>query len=192
MDNKLAIAILMGGRSRRMGRRKDTIVLENGETFLQRICRECETYNEKYISINISQHDIDTFASEKGFFVVEDEYEDIGPMGGILSILKKIRSEAVLVIAVDMINVKKEHIDRMLLNYDGEKALVSISGNGSEPLFSVFSKKCIPEISFQISKGEYSLRKYISETEYKSVLWENDDIFENINSLETNGTIQLI
>lgn len=182
MDKNIAVAILMGGKSRRMGIRKDTVRLESGETFLQRICRECAGYKERVISVNAMQHDIDNFAQRHGYKVIEDIYDDYGPMGGIISVLSGIESNAVLIVAVDMINIKREHIDSLLSCYNGEKILTAVSGSGTEPLFSIYSKECLPDFQKAVSSGNYSLRKFIENISNRKIYFDNDEIFENINT----------
>jgi len=188
--NKIAIAILTGGLSTRMGSPKENIELViNGKkaTFLQHLCANFEAFPKRYISENKNQnYDLE------GYISIKDEYEEIGPLGGIYSVLKNSNAEAVLFVACDMPLFSYEVAMKLLEKYDGEDALVSMVNGIRQPLASIYTKACIPHIERQINDGNYKLGVLINSVNTKYVdMSEYNDYYINVNTKEVFELISL-
>ena len=106
--NSLAFSILLGGMSSRMGKDKAKLKIESesGEsTFLEHLAGETNDFGDKYLSINSSQD-----YSLVGFTNIIDSFPNIGPLGGIYSVLKASKKQYVLFVACDMPKLTKEAI----------------------------------------------------------------------------------
>ena len=163
MEKNIAAAVLIGGHSRRMGRPKENIVIEgDGRTFMDKICDEVDKcfgtcIKGRYISVRKGQQ-----AYRNGFTVVEDIYDDIGPAGGLISVLKRAISDgynAVLLLACDMIKYNSTEIERICAAYPGEGIMYARSCKEHiQPLASIYGIDAFCGIINCLEKENYRLR----------------------------------
>lgn len=166
---KLAAAVLIGGRSTRMGRPKENMVIEgDGRTFLNRICDEVDkAYPDiikgRYLSARVDQDSI-----REGYTKVTDLYEMTGPISGIVSVLKKAENDgydAVLILACDLIKYDIKEITAICERYRGEDILLArTDGCSIQPLASIYSVSVIPAAVSNIRKKDLKIRNMISES----------------------------
>ena len=189
----IAVAVMAGGQSKRMGRPKETVVIPgDGRTFLDKICDEIDTvFREingiKYISVRKGQK-----ISRSGYESVEDIYDGIGPIGGIASVLKRAEKDnasAVLFIACDMIKYDCNEIGRILAAYKGEDVLFArTKERGMQPLAGIYSVHALGAITAQITAGDYRLRhiaEHLDNVGYYDAM--NEELYENVNSFDLLG-----
>lgn len=160
---KLAAAVLTGGRSSRMGRPKENEpVPGDGRTFLEKICDEVdsvgdELFLKKYLSV---RRDQDIYRA--GFDRVEDEIPDIGPLGGMISVLKRAESDgidAVLMLACDLISIDSAEIKKICRAFRGEDIVFTRTENGGlEPLASVYGVSVLVYAREMASRGDHRPR----------------------------------
>lgn len=164
-DNKtvnIAVAVMVGGKSERMGHAKETVVIpHDGRTFLDRICDEVDiTYSQfffqRYLSVRAGQN-----TGREGYVNVADLYPGIGPLGGIYSVLEKVREDGgnlALFLACDLIRYDHTEIINIFKRYNGEDILFTrTSGRRLQPLASIYSVKTIPSILSMIESGRYRI-----------------------------------
>ncbi len=160
---KIGAAVLCGGRSKRMGRPKESVVIEgDGRTFLERICDEVDKVFpdlicKRYLSVREEQ-DI----NRDGYERVTDIYEDIGPLGGTAAVLTRAAEDgvdAVLILACDMTAYDHDEIRNICGIYDGEDILFArTEESGLQPLASIYSVSVLPAVIDRISKKDYRIR----------------------------------
>ena len=161
-EYKIAATVFTGGRSVRMGRPKESIVIDgDGRTFLERICdetRACEKtcISGKYLSVRRGQQtDIEDFTA------VEDEYDGIGPLGGLVSVLRRAKKDgmdAVLIIAVDMVKYDRYEIEGICRAYSGEDILLPRTGDGRvHPLAGIYSVNILERALMNAKEGKYRM-----------------------------------
>ena len=185
---RIAAAVLIGGRSSRMGSPKQDIVIQNdGRTFLEKICDEVddnfgECLCERYLSVRKGQQVL-----REGYIVVEDEYDDIGPLGGLISVLLRAASDgcdAVLLLACDMICYTAREISNICNMYEGYDILFArTEGKDIQPLASIYSVGISKEAVKQAESGDNRLRKLAEKT--GNIAYYDTDIpkaYKNINS----------
>ena len=172
--NTVGIAILAGGKSSRMGRSKTDMILPgDGRTMLDRICDEMSSFDCRYL------------VGRTDYQIVEDLYDDIGPMGAICSLLTVSEADALLVLACDMPGYRREHALRMMQLYAGEDILIPETAGGYEPLAAIYSKKMLPLIREKIAEQRYKLVSVMKSSRNVRVLTDQDEKpFKNINSIE--------
>lgn len=177
--DKMSAAILVGGQSRRMGRDKSQLTY-GSVTFLGEIAAKLDDFNEKYLSLNAGQtHTV------IGFTNVYDKYDNIGPLGGIYSVLKESTVDYVLFVPCDMPFITRSAINHIVDMWQEEDMLIAMTKSGRQPLVGIYSKRCITAIGELIDKGDYrpamlleSVRSTICDmTEY-------EECFANINTIE--------
>ena len=188
-EKKIATAVLIGGHSSRMGRPKENVVIEgDGRTFLEKICDEVDECFPKiickrYISVRKGQS-----ISKKGYETVEDVFDDIGPLGGLVSVLQRAKRDgacAVLLLACDMIRYDAGQIRSVCASYAGEDILWARSGNKHlEPLASIYSTSILDAAVIQAKGSDHRLR-FLEKTVKRIGYYDSAEplAYENINSM---------
>lgn len=134
---KIAVGVLAGGKSTRMGENKALLQI-NGKRFLNQICGELGDFSQVIIS-----------AARKGDYedlgldVVYDEHQDIGPIEGIYQVLSHAQEEYVFICAADMPFITKELVAYMTefisSDYD---CYCMMDEDHIHPLCAIYSGKC--------------------------------------------------
>ncbi len=183
INSGLSAAILAGGKSGRMGTNKALLRL-NGTTLIEQI-------------VNIVKKDIDrlwiiTNSKEDFQFLdlplVSDEIKDIGPLGGIYTALQYCKTTHCLIIACDLPFITEEVIGQLLDNGLSYDVLAIDTGNGVEPLCTIYSKNCLAQIGKQIQEKNYRITDVFPEVETKIIEMRHDsledftDRFFNVNT----------
>jgi len=188
----IAAAVLIGGQSKRMGSPKEKMIIKgDGRTFLHKICDEVDAcfgdvISRRYLSVRKDQT-----GERKGYREVEDLKEDIGPLGGLISVLKAAKEDgcdAVLLLACDMISYRAEEIRRICRIYRGQDILwARTGGENIEPLASIYSVSILDEAIKQAQSGNYRLR-ILNERVKNTAFYDTAEpgAYENVNRLCSN------
>ena len=137
--------VLVGGKSSRMGRDKASLKFD-GQTLQDRIVgvlRQC--FSEVLI-------------------IREDDVPGLGPIGGLHTALRRVKTEAVFLTACDMPFMDATLIRRMA----GELSDYDAAAIPGEPLHAVYAAHILPVVEQQISKGEYAMHRLLSKLRVKS------------------------
>ena len=186
--NDIAFSVLLGGMSSRMGSDKAKLKIksDSGElTFLEHLARELNDFDEKYLSINSSQD-----YSLEGFTNITDFFQNIGPLGGIYSVLQASQKQYVLFVACDMPKLTKKAISYLINEWNREDMCISRTANGRQPLVGIYSKACIPFIKDMIDKEIYRPGMLFDSVKSKLVdMSDFEDCFANINTVDDYNRI---
>ena len=206
---QFAVCVMVGGQSKRMGRPKEGVIIEgDGRTFLNKICDEIDTVCCEMVIDDVSEDVVDSTSEmtrgpimkkyisvragqkikRSGYIPVEDVFDNIGPIGGIASVLRKAQADgvdAVLFLACDMIRYESAEIQRVFEAYKGEDVLFArTASHGLQPLASIYSVKVLEAVEKQIEEGDYRLREIAGSSAnigyYDAV---NEEFYANVNSL---------
>ncbi|MGL5712171.1 MAG: molybdenum cofactor guanylyltransferase [Paraclostridium sp.] len=172
------LAILAGGKSSRMNYNNKAFLRYKEKSFIENIINAGRDFDEIIIIAN------DKKAYEKyNLKVVEDIFEDKGPLGGIHSALINSKYDKVLCIACDMPLIKREILNKMgRLNYEKD-VLVPKVEKRLQPLCAIYSKKLVDGIESDLKKNENKLQDFILSKDYKVIdINFNEDNFTNINT----------
>lgn len=185
----IGVAILAGGRSLRMGEPKAELMLcgdGRKESFLEHMCVQFAMYKHRFISINDTQE-----YCYPGYEQVIDEYAGIGPLGGIVSVLKWADTPAVLFVGCDMPFFSRAAAEYLIENWDGSPICYSIVDGCRQPLAAIYTKDCIQSIEKQIMLGKYKLGLLIESMDSQAVdMSDFVDCYLNINTVEDYKKIQ--
>ena len=175
----IAGCVLAGGRSSRMGRDKATIRLpgpEGESTLLERTLALLDGLcGAVYVSVRQGSPACACAAEAR---LVFDEGPEIGPLGGILSVLGRAARdgfEAVLFLACDLPFAGREPLVRLLsqreLRPEGTLATALRRDEASrpEPLFAVWETTALPLLREARDKGRYSLFRTLPEPCWQAV-----------------------
>src|SRR5271163_2171526 len=108
--DRFAGAILIGGRSRRMGSDKALLKI-NGISLLQRQCAKLQHAGISELILSTRPDSPVTIPEAR---TVLDPWEDIGPIAGIAAVLQAASSPVVFMLAVDMPCISSRMIQHIL------------------------------------------------------------------------------
>lgn len=149
--------ILAGGVSRRFGKNK-AMSEYKGQTLIERIFNAIRPlFSEILISSNhTGLYDF------LGVPVCRDIYPGMGPLAGIQSGLEHTSKKAVFVVACDMPYINPALINHMCGLLNGYDVVVPFINGFYEPLFAVYSKKCLLPVTKMLSLNQRKINKLYS------------------------------
>lgn len=180
-ENKLAMIVLAGGASSRMGQDKSDLLLD-GKSFL-------ELQIEKGRKLEITKIYISGYRGEHCTEeVVMDRITERGPLGGLEACLYRAAqdgAEHCLVLSVDtpLAPVSElENLIRMALT-DTEDRVTLLRHNGrEESLIAVYETGLHQDIRAFLEQGQSSVFRFLNKIGYACYDAEGDDLyFTNIN-----------
>jgi molybdopterin-guanine dinucleotide biosynthesis protein A len=162
-----------------MGRDKALLPFGGFETMVEyQHNRLSEIFDEVYIS----------WKSEKASFGAEsifdlDEFDGVSaPTVGLISILEELNSDYVFIISVDSPKFSKDAIHKLAEYIDGGFDVISPdSGEGLEPLLSIYSRSMLAKLRNMVSNGEHKLNWLIKKSNTKVVKFNDKNEFLNLN-----------
>ncbi len=139
--NSLAILLLAGGYSRRMGQNKANLTME-GQTFAEKIAAELSSCGPVYLSVSA---DIapDFKANTEQYPRIVDEIPHIGPLGCISAAMHQTDADAYFVCACDMPRMNAAFVRHLIRIWE------QINKCSHPQSGSVFSSQTNPDFSSQ-------------------------------------------
>jgi molybdopterin-guanine dinucleotide biosynthesis protein A len=145
MDKSVSGVILAGGLSRRFGGKTKSLLEIGGERIIDRLVSVLENlFPEIFIVTNTP----DLFTGFQKYKIVQDYFENAGPLGGIDAALRSVSGEAIFVIAGDMPFPDKQLIRTQLNVFwkNHPDALIPEIGNLIEPLHAIYSSSLLNDM----------------------------------------------
>ena len=164
----LKALILVGGKSTRMGEPKHLLEREGKPNyqFLIDIVRSCGL--KSHISCNQTQ----AASLESEHPLIVDQYNCVGPIGGIASAFMEEPETSWLVIACDLLNLNKGAITSLVEAVDEASDVVTYQKKGSsflEATLSIYRPTAAKHIHNAVNSGEYRLQKLLGKCEVKII-----------------------
>lgn len=162
-----------------MGQDK-TGIMFRGFTLLQQASTLFESLEmEYYLSVNARQQEL-----KKLYACIEDELEDVGPLGGILSALKKLSSN-LLIIPVDMPLLRAGLLQSLLEEREIHELVRCFRVHGrTEPFPSLWNANAIEPLEALIREGQLSVQQAISRLPHQIIDCHRPEMFSNMNRPE--------
>ena len=199
-ENIKSCIILCGGQSRRMGRDKGSMIIQDKPMIKHILSTLNHQINEVVIVLNDKER-IDRYCefinpTEYTYTITfaEDKIKNKGPMPGIMTGLSYITSDYSLVLPCDSPYVSKNYINTIFSEIDVDyQAIVPYHDTEnklktSEPLHSIYSKNIIPIIEDLVNHDILHIKGLIEKIDAKFVLIDNKKIekkeFRNLNRPE--------
>lgn len=181
---RAAAVILAGGKSSRMGMDKAFLTVGR-DAMIERVVVELRKVFEEIL---ISGGDEETGA-RLGLEVVPDLIQGGGPLSGIHATLIMAQSQKCLVVPCDMPFLSVGLAEIMIQQSEGYDVTVPQHGNYLQPLFAVYSKRCIHPIEEALNNDRHKVVdfyprvrvNYVSETLLKAAA-DIDTVFFNVNT----------
>jgi len=178
--NNISLIILAGGNSSRMGTDKALLKL-NGKTFVQTLYDNLKDICEDVIistnnpKINVS-----------GAKIIADEIKNIGPMGGLYTCIKQIKTDYTFVVTVDTPLVSKKLLQKIFSQSGTYDISVIKHNNKVHPLIGVYRKNITKLLETEMAQKKYKVMKLIEKTKHQIISVSNEyekELF-NVNSKE--------
>jgi molybdopterin-guanine dinucleotide biosynthesis protein A len=154
-------ALLLGGKSRRMGRDKALLPHPDGKLFWQHQLAVLENLNPSEILWSGSARP----GLPSQVRIIEDAAKDAGPLGGLAACLRAMRTELLVVLAVDLAQVEGGFLRRLLdASAPGRGAVVRREGF-YEPLAAVYPREAGDLALARLATGQLALQDWLREAE---------------------------
>jgi molybdopterin-guanine dinucleotide biosynthesis protein A len=150
--------VLAGGKSKRMGLDKASIVIDGKQMIMYVI----NALREAFSDILIVAKNADDFRVP-GVKAIGDCVEGHGPLVGIYSALSVCDTPYCFVVACDMPCADSNLIKWMVTACDGYDIFIPRLGSYLEPLFALYSRRCMAPIRDSLARGDYRVRSIFSK-----------------------------
>ncbi|TFE66957.1 molybdenum cofactor guanylyltransferase [Methylacidiphilum sp. Yel] len=176
--------ILCGGQGKRMGgKQKGLFLLKGKPLFVYAAEKLAPRVKTLWISAN---RFLDEYA-KYGWPVIKDCVENLGPLGGIYSVLLNIQSSLLLVLPCDCpffeIGWERVLLEK-LLSSSASVAYIS-DGQKEQFLFALFKKSALSQLEEYLLSGQRQVEGFYRKVAALKVDWADaSQRFFNINTLE--------
>ncbi|MFI3208435.1 MAG: molybdopterin-guanine dinucleotide biosynthesis protein B [Eubacteriales bacterium] len=175
--------VLVGGRSRRMNFQDKMDLKIGDDSFLEKILKELSLFSDVIISAN--QNQIEKLSMNQSLHIVEDKFHDIGPLGGIYSVMEEVDSEYYFVVSCDMPFVTEKLIEKLYNCLEtNDQVVVAESEGRVQPLFAIYHRSMKSLIEEQIRKKDFRMMNLLEKVNTKYVELEASNELRNINTQE--------
>ncbi|HKM57457.1 MAG TPA: NTP transferase domain-containing protein [Chthoniobacterales bacterium] len=160
MKPTLTAALLAGGKSKRMGREKGSLRVEwkGVSTFLwERQVAVLRSVEPDELIISGSRKE----GYPESVSVVPDRWPDMGPLGGIATCLERLRTDLLLVLAVDLACIQPEFPRKLLGRTRAGCGVVPVHHNRFEPLVAIYPAAAAGIAIAQLEKGELANQRFV-------------------------------
>ncbi len=173
---KWTAIILAGGKSRRMGQDKG-LTEYGGKPLVQYSIDACRRLtSEVFISTGNGEY------SRFGLPLIEDNYQECGPIGGIEAALSVSKTDGIIVCPCDMPGISSGMLEKIIQRAEGKEAVVAVSPEGKVfPVLGCYRKAALPVIQNQIKKGDYKMLSLLKELDAGKVVVSSDELLANVN-----------
>lgn len=163
-DAALSVAILAGGRSRRMGRDKSLLPLA-GRPLLAHVIERCAQLQVKMFLVTNQPADHQHF----GLPMVSDALPGAGALGGLYTALLYSSTADVLCVGCDMPFLNPILLRELARQRAGADGVVPVIAGRPEPLHAVYNSACLPAIRAQIVRGDLKLTGFYHQVNLRYV-----------------------
>lgn len=179
----ISAVLLAGGKSRRMGQDKATLLfrgvpLWKNQLDLLRAIQPVEL-------VTAAQSDPPWRPSDVNF--VADEPPSRGPLGGIAAVLTLTTADHLLVLAIDMPFMTAAHLRRLCEQVQSGQGIVPLVAGRAEPLTAIYPREAKDEFARALSGTDFSLQTLVrhlikgSKLRPLEVTDEDRALFRNLN-----------
>jgi len=164
---KLAGIVLIGGMSRRMGQPK-ALINFRGKELYRRTARLLQPYTDPVCVSGKPWQQKEWDIRDYPF--LEDKYQDMGPVAGILSVFEHLQHEklSLLIAATDMPLLDATLIGQLIKYRKPEKMATMFFHEDTgflEPLFAIYEFSAYDRILESVRENKYAIHRMFDPTE---------------------------
>ncbi len=162
-NTAIEATILTGGTSRRMGKDKAFIRLQEpaGRTLIEALVELLEPDYEP-VRILLGQSPVAPYAA-LGVAVQPDRRPRSGPLGGIHTALTTAERDFVLVVACDLPFLTREFLGGLSGLLSEHDAVVPRPRGVPVPVCAFYSKRCLPALEARLDRGELKAADFLDD-----------------------------
>lgn len=168
-----ALVILCGGLSTRMGSDKAFLPFGNTSLINYQIERFRPYFSNIYLSVPRQEERPIDYEAHCGCPAIRDKYSQLGPMGGLFSVLSSVPEDVLFFMPVDAPftdpKLAMEICEELENNPSRHACTIQNPQGRIQPLFTAYTKSCLPVMEELISQKNYKLR-FLLEPETTIVL----------------------
>jgi molybdenum cofactor guanylyltransferase len=164
MDNfpPFTAVLLAGGKSRRMGQDKAYLPVEWERASMPLWKRQLTVLQ----SVGPTQLLV-SGPCKQGYpasvTVLPDEWNEVGPLGGIATCLSRMQNALLLVLAIDLPKIQPGFLKKLLARSDAGCGVVPIHHSHFEPLIAIYPKAALRVAIDQLREQDYVLQHFIDK-----------------------------
>lgn len=179
-ESKITGCVLAGGKSSRFGSNK-ALQLYDGHTFLDTTIRLlCQVCDEVAVSVGNKSSYPDCYSA----LIIEDQYKDCGPLGGIFSVMTALKSDYYLFMPCDM-PFMTVGLLRDLINKSNDSEMIFFENESRSFMFPMLLRRSVlGVVSDLLGTQIYKLKAILPYVNVKrlDVQESNISCFANINT----------
>jgi molybdopterin-guanine dinucleotide biosynthesis protein A len=182
---QLTAVILAGGKSERMGEDKAFLDLE-GQPFIERILQVVKGLTQEVIVIaNTKQYD------SLGVSIYPDLIEDCGPVGGIYTAMKIVKTPYLLVLSCDIPLLKGAVLEYLIEESIPCAANILTTGERWQPLTAIYSSSTLPIFKKALDTKKLKLRSLLSFMNLQTIACP-EDLIPCLNNINTPNDLKKV
>jgi molybdopterin-guanine dinucleotide biosynthesis protein A len=167
--------LLAGGKSRRMGRDKRSLLVGEQTLFDRSLSVLKGLFHEVVVVIGQDSAELDGVACP----VVRDLIPHCGSLGGLYTGLKQASTDHVFVVACDM-----PFLNPLVIRYFADlrgatDIVLAKLSNGLHPMHAVYAKTCLPFMEQMISERHLKIQDLVSQSSLRVRYVTEADLVEN-------------
>ncbi|MGB1103039.1 MAG: molybdenum cofactor guanylyltransferase [Crocinitomicaceae bacterium] len=137
--------ILAGGKSSRMGQDKG-LMRYHGKSMILHII---EAVKESVDAIYISTSNADY--KKFGYKLISDDNPDKGPLGGIVSVMDKIKADEYIILSCDVPHIERDYLNELVLAAKDYDVTLTIKDDRIHPLIAVYNQSALNHLKEQLA-----------------------------------------
>jgi molybdopterin-guanine dinucleotide biosynthesis protein A len=161
---KLSAILLAGGRSRRMGADKATVLIE-GKPLWQRQLRVLSDLRP--VTLWVSARTVPPWCPPE-IEVVMDKPPSCGPLSGVAAGLHRLQTSHLLVLAIDLPRMTAEHLGKLWGLARPGTGVIPLHGDHFEPLCAIYPAEAVVAAEKALKNNDASLQHFAQNLLRKS------------------------
>lgn len=171
--------VLCGGKSSRMGFDKALLQLD-GEFMLLKTIKQLKKVFSQTMLVTDKRIKFPPVFSKVD--IIEDDYPEKGPLGGLVTALENVKTEYVFLLACDIPNVHLDLIRKMAEYIQVYDIVIFEQDQHFEPLFAFYHRSCRSILQQQLGTNDWRIRKEFEQFSVKVVTLDSSFRLKNVNT----------
>jgi molybdopterin-guanine dinucleotide biosynthesis protein A len=180
---KISAVLLAGGKSRRMGEDKATILFRNAPLWQIQL-QLLRKLSPKEIFVSAPSEP--AWRPADATFVPDDQ-PSRGPLSGIAAALSRTTANHLLALAIDMPFMTKNYLGKLCEKVEPGRGVVPLIENRAEPLAAIYPREAHDDVVCALSGSDFSLQSLVGKLvaggklQPIQVAEEEKALFQNLN-----------